>query len=67
MKVEGVNQAELRQLMEMISEQPENQTELEKTAEFSIPTWRVSCYANVCDNVEWFYRFSTVLSVLDIR
>ena len=42
-KVEGLNHAELRHLTEKIGEQPEKQNELEKTAEFSIPTWMVSC------------------------
>lgn len=40
-KVEGLNHAELRHLTEKIGEQPEKQNELEKTAEFSIPTWMV--------------------------
>ena len=42
MKVEGLSHAELRHLTEKIGEQPEKQSEVEKIAEFSIPTWMVS-------------------------
>ena len=46
----GSKHAELRHLTENIGEQPEKQNDLEKTAEFSIPTWIVSCNLNFCDN-----------------
>ena len=41
-KVEGITYADVRQLSEKIGEQPEQQSETEKTAEFSIPSWMVS-------------------------
>jgi len=40
-KVEGLTHAEVRHLSEKIGEQPEQQSEEEKTAEFSIPSWMV--------------------------
>ena len=57
MKVEGLNHAELRHLIEKIGEQPEKQSELEKTAEFSIPTWMVSSKSIILDNVGCFTGF----------
>jgi len=40
-KVEGLNHTEVRHLAEKIGEQPEHQTEIEKLAEFSVPSWLV--------------------------
>lgn len=39
--VEGLSHLDVRHLAEKIGEQPEQQSEREKTAEFSIPTWIV--------------------------
>lgn len=39
--VEGLTHLDVRHLAEKIGEQPEQQSEREKTAEFSIPTWMV--------------------------
>ena len=41
-KVEGITHADVRQLSEKIGEQPEQQSDTEKSAEFSIPSWMVS-------------------------
>ena len=41
MKVEGLTHGEVRHLSEKIGEQPEQQSDDEKTAEFSIPSWMV--------------------------
>jgi hypothetical protein len=40
-KVEGITHADVRHLSEKIGEQPEQQSETEKSAEFSIPSWMV--------------------------
>ena len=40
-KVEGLAHGEVRHLSEKIGEQPEQQSEGEKSAEFSIPSWMV--------------------------
>ena len=40
-KVEGLTHGEVRHISEKIGEQPEQQNEEEKTAEFSIPSWMV--------------------------
>jgi hypothetical protein len=40
-KVEGITHGDVRQLSEKIGEQPEQQSETEKSAEFSIPSWIV--------------------------
>ena len=60
LKVEGVNHAELLHLIEKTGEQPEKQNELEKTAEFSIPTWMGSC-----DSMVIRRSFCMVLQVLN--
>ena len=39
--VEGLSHLDVRHLAEKIGEQPEQQSERDKTAEFSIPTWMV--------------------------
>jgi len=39
--VEGLSHLDVRHLAEKIGEQPEQQSEREKTCEFSIPTWMV--------------------------
>ena len=39
--MEGLNHTEVRHLTEKIGEQPEHQTEMEKLAEFSVPSWIV--------------------------
>ena len=41
-KVEGITHVDVRHLSEKIGEQPEQQNDAEKTAEFSIPSWMVS-------------------------
>ena len=41
-KVEGITHVDVRQLSEKIGEQPEQQSETEQSAEFSIPSWVVS-------------------------
>ena len=41
MKVEGLTHGEVRHLSEKIGEQPEEQSDEEKTAEFSTPSWMV--------------------------
>ena len=41
-KVEGLTHADLRHLTEKVGEQPEKQNELEKTAEFRVPSSMVS-------------------------
>ena len=41
-KVEGIAHVDVRHLSEKIGEQPEQQSDAEKTAEFSIPSWMVS-------------------------
>ena len=40
--MEGLNHTEIRHLAEKIGEQPEHQTETDKLAEFSVPSWLVS-------------------------
>jgi len=40
-KVEGLVHSDVRHLAEKIGEQPEQQSEADKTAEFSIPSWMV--------------------------
>ena len=41
-KVEGITHVDVRHLSEKIGEQSEQQSDVEKTAEFSIPSWMVS-------------------------
>jgi hypothetical protein len=48
-KVEGIMHADVRQLSEKIGEQPEQQSETEKSAEFSIPSWMVSTWIEILD------------------
>ena len=57
MKVDVLYPAELWHITEKIGEQPEKQSELEKTAEFSIPTWMVSSKSIILDNVGCFTGF----------
>ena len=40
-KVEGLGHSEVRHLAEKIGEQPEQHSEADKSAEFSIPSWMV--------------------------
>ena len=45
--MEGLAHGEVRNLSEKIGEQPENQSETEKNAEYSVPSWMVRFGCNL--------------------
>ena len=78
MTVEGLSHLDVRHLAEKIGEQPEQQSERDKTAEFSIPTWMVCIEmmavvvmvmvkVKVLECMFFYRRFSMAWSTLDTR
>ena len=59
--MEGLNHTEIRHLAEKIGEQPEHQTETDKLAEFSVPSWLVSLDTSRYVDIRRYARQTRIL------